>query len=414
MRKASWGGIILLVFVTGMSQSAMAQPLTGGKINFGRLAVVPGLAVQEVYDDNIFLTNGGNDTDEREVSDWISHIYPNLLLNYTLDGRGSISAGYLGDYAYYKDNDSNDYKNHTALFNLNYTAPGGLLAGVENTYVDAADPFGSENQYKLGVQTERWNDTLRTNLGFRFSDRFKVLGYFNWYKQDYDRVEDFSQDYEENEFGVGFQMRILPLTWGFIRYFMGDRDYYSHPPGFGTTEANDADLDWQRVNVGLAWDPEGKLRGELNFGYAWKEYENTFSPTGGRYDAEDSLIAATKISYVATATTTLNFTVLRAIRESGGDSPEFFEDTGASIGLTQELYYRLTLLANFVYSRNDFNLPLEKPREHDNYLANLALEYKLLDWLAATTSYTYNRKDSNYPEDEYVVNQFMVGLRALY
>lgn len=412
MRKEFWGAIISLYLVAGFSQGVSAQ--SGGKINFGKLAVVPGVAVQEVYDDNIFLTSGTNNTNEREVSDWITHAIPNLLLNYTLDGRGRISVGYLGDYAYYKDNDNNNWKNHTALFNLDYEAPGGLIAGVDNTYVDAADPFGSENQYKLGTQTQRWNDALGTRLGFRFSDQFMVLGYLNYYKQDYKLLQDFSQDYDSNEFGAGFQMRLFPRTWGFVRYFYGQRDYVTHPPGSGVTEANDADFNWHRINVGLSWDPAGKLRGELNLGYVWEEPENIFDPNGIRREERQSWIAATKIIFAATATTSLSFTILRALRDTGSNTSEYFEDTGGGIGLVQELYYRLNLIANVAYSKNDFNLPLDRPRAQNNYLAALGFEYKLLEWLAATTSYTYNRKDSNYPDDEYVANQFMVGLRALY
>ncbi|PKN25632.1 MAG: hypothetical protein CVU64_19505 [Deltaproteobacteria bacterium HGW-Deltaproteobacteria-21] len=413
-RKELLGVFLSLLLLACFSADGFAEEMTGGKINFGKLTIVPGLALQEVYDDNIFLGNGTNVTGEAEESDWITHVMPNLLVNYDLPDRGRITAGYLGDYAYYKDFDDVDWKNHTALFNFDYEAPGGLIAGVENTYIDAEDPFGSENQYKLGRQTERWSDTLRTKLGFRFSDRFRVLTYFNYYKQDYDALEDFTQDWDDQEFGAGFEMRVLPRTWAFVRYFTGERDFYTHPEGFGVNDSNDADYDWQRVNVGLAWDPEGKLRGELNFGYAWKDYENTFDPTGALYDEKDTWIASTRITYAATATTNLSLTILRAVRDTGANTNEYFEDTGASIGLIQELYYKLSLLANVGYSKNEYNLPVNNPRDQDNYLASVGLEYRLLDWLAAMTTYTYNRKDSNYAEDDYVVNKFLVGLRALY
>ena len=61
-----------------------------------------------MYDDNIFLGNGNNNTTELKESDWITHTVPSLLLNYQLDGRGQVNAGYLGDYAWYRDNDAMD------------------------------------------------------------------------------------------------------------------------------------------------------------------------------------------------------------------------------------------------------------------------------------------------------------------
>lgn len=414
MRKELLGVLLSLFILAALSLSCFAEEMTGGRINFGSLTIIPGLSVQEVYDDNVFLGSGSNNTTEREESDWITHVQPNLLFNYDFAERGRIAAGYRGDYAYYQDIDDNDWKNHTAYFNFDYQAPGGLIAGVENTYIDAADPFGSSNQYNLGIQTKRWNDTLTTKLGFMFSDRFRVLTYFNYYKQDYDALQDFTQDWEDQEFGAGFEMRVLPRTWAFVRYFTGERDFYTHPEGFGVDDSNDADYDWQRVSVGLAWDPEGKLRGELNLGYAWKDYENTFDPTGARYDEKDTWIASTRITYAATATTNLSLTILRAVRDSGADTNEYYEDTGASIGLVQELYYKLSLLANVGYSKNEYNLPVDNPRDQDNYLASVGLEYRFLEWLSGLTTYTYNRKDSNFADDEYVVNQFLVGLRALY
>lgn len=415
MRKEWVVGVLLFGLIAVFCQDGLAQTThpAGGKVTLGRLTVIPGFTLHGVYDDNIFLGSGVNDTTERKESDWITHTVPSLLLNYDLDGnRGRISAGYLGDYAYYKDNDNNDWKSHTALFNFGYEAPGGLIAGADNTYINTQDPFGDLNQYRLGLQTKRWSNLLQTNLGYRFSERFKFLSYYNYYRQDYDLERDFTQDYYSNEVGLGAQIKVMPLTWGFVRYHYGKRDYDSH--GFGVTEQNDADFRWHRVNVGLTWDPEGKLKGELNLGYQWKDHDNARDFGGRLYENKNTWIAGTRVSYTATATTTLTLTLVRALRESGGDTFEYFEDTGGSIGIIQALHYRLNLLANVGYSKNEYNQPVGNPRDQDNYIATIGFEYKLLEWLAAIGSYTYNRKDSNYAADEYTNNRVLVGLRALY
>ncbi|RJR31848.1 MAG: hypothetical protein C4576_31445 [Desulfobacteraceae bacterium] len=412
MRKECFGIAVLLCLLAGVSSSAWAQ--AGGRINFGKLKVMPGIGVQEVYDDNIFLGNGSNNTDEREESDWITNVQPQLLLNYSLEERGTINLGYQGNYAYYNDNGQNDWKSHSILSGIDYTAPGGLILGLSNSYVDTADPYGSENQYKLGQQTKRWNDVLTTKLGYTFADRWRVIGYMNYYKQEYDLDQDFSQNYDSKEFGGGVQMRVMPKTWAFLSYLYGKREYNDTPPGTGVTAQNNTDLTWQRVNAGLTWDPGGKLRGDLSFGYAWEDPDNPVDPFGNQREDRKLWTAATRVSYVATATTTLNFTIQRTTRDSGANTAEYFEDTGVGIGLIQELYYRLSLTANFLYSMNEYNLPVANPKEQDNYLFTVGLDYKLLDWLIANTSYTYNRKDSNYSQDEYVVNRILVGLRAVY
>ncbi|MBN1102780.1 MAG: outer membrane beta-barrel protein [Deltaproteobacteria bacterium] len=407
---------LCLSLILFLSLAVDAQAQQGGKLKVGRLTIIPSLGLQEEYNDNIYYASGiPNNPTELEESDWITHVMPGILFDYTLDGRGSVWLGYQGDLAYYNDNDNNDWKNHRAFFGLDYQAPSGLIVGIDNTYVDTSDPLGSDNQYKLGLpQTDRWSNALRTRLGWNFSDRFKVLGYYNYYKQDYDLLTDYSQDYDYNEGGLGLQMKVMPKTWAFVRYLYGSRDYYTHPAGFGVNESNDADFEWHRAEAGLTWDTGAKWRGELNLGYQWKSYENALDPRGLLYDDRDTWVAATQVSYEATSTTTLIFRLGRAVRDTGGDSNEYYDDTGVGIGLTQILFTKFTLNAGAGYSKNEYNLPLVNPRDQDNYLFNVGLDYAIQDWLTAGIGYDYMRKDSNYNTDEYKVNRFMVTLRAAY
>lgn len=405
---------VSLILILGLTAETQAQQ-PGGKLTVGRLRIVPSLGLQEVHDDNIYLGNGSNDTTELKESDWITHVMPGVLFDYGIEGRGAVRLGYQGDFGYYSTNENNDWKNHRGIFGLDYQAPSGLILGIDNSYMKAADPYGSDNQYKLGVpQTKRWSDALRTKVGWDFSDRFRVLGYYNYYKQDYEQETDYSQDYDYSEAGLGFQMKVLPKTWAFVRYFYGSRDYYSHPAFTTVTEANDGDYDWHRAETGLTWDSGAKWSGELNLGYQWRSYENSLDPMGLRYDDRDTWVAATRVSYSATSTTTLTLTLSRALRESGADSSEYFEDTGIGLGLTQILFTKFTLTANGSYSMNEYNLPVAEPKDQDNYLFSLGVDYRIQDWLTAGVGYTYSRKESNYETDEYKDNQFMLSLRAVY
>jgi len=414
MRKGVLPSVLctILILLMGLSSEALAQQ--GGKITVGKLKVIPSLGVQEVYDDNIFLGNGTNNLTERKESDWIFHAMPGLLLDYAIDGRGSVKLGYSGDYAYYNDFEDNDWKSHTGLFGLDYQAPAGLIVGVNNTYIDTADPFGSDNQYNLGIQTERWSDRLGTKLGWKFGDRFKVLGYYNYYKQNYKLETDYSQDYDADEAGLGFEMKVLPKTWAFVRYYHGARDYFTHPAGTGVNDSNDADFDWDRAEAGLTWDSGAKLIGEVNFGYQWKSYDNTLDPTGKPYDGRDTWVAATSVSYLATTTTTLTMSLARAVRDTGSNSNEYYDDTTIGLGLIQTLFTKFTLTVTGAYGMNEYNLPVVNEKDQDNYLATVNLDYQIRDWLTAGVGYLYNRKDSNYAEDEYRNNRFMMSLRAVY
>jgi Putative beta-barrel porin 2 len=399
-----------LVFFTA---GALAQE-RGGTLIFGNLVVTPGLTLQEVYDDNIYLGSGTNSTTESEESDWITHIIPSIMLDYSLHERGGIKLGYIGDYAYYKDENNNDWKNHKGVFGLNYKAPAGLIIGIDNLYTRAQDPYGSDNEYRLGVpQTERWHNDLKTRIGYELQNLFRIFAYYNYYKQKYDEDIDYSQNYDCNEVGAGIEKKILPLMWGFLRYFHGETDYYTHREG--VTDSNDADFSYDSVKMGLAWDPGAKIEGELNFGYTWKKYDNNADVRGSQYYDSNTWIASTLLSYKPTVTTTLGLAITKAMRDSGADTTEYFDDTGISINLKQVVLSKISLLVGAAYSTHDYEDSIENPgREDDNYTARLGIEYLINEWLMAGADYTYREKDSNYGEFDYKDNKFMVTLGLTY
>ena len=414
MKKNVFISFLVVNCLVFFAAGVLAQE-RGGNLIFGNLVVTPGLALQEVYDDNIYLGSGTNSTTESEESDWITHIIPNIMLNYFLHERGSIKLGYLGDYAYYKDENNNDWKNHKGIFGLNYKAPAGLIAGIENLYTRAQDPYGSNNEYKLGVpQTERWHNDLKTKIGYELQNQFRMFAYYNYYKQKYDdEIYDYSQNYDCNEVGAGIEKKILPLTWGFLRYFHGETDYYTHSEGL--TDSNDADFSYDSVKMGLAWDPGAKIEGELNFGYTWKKYDNDADVSGSRYYDSDTWIASTFLSYEPTATTTFGLAIMRSMRDTGADKTEYFDDTGISINLKQVILSELSLLVGAAYSMHDYEDSIYNPgREDDNYIGRLGVEYLINEWLLAGADYTYREKNSNYGGYDYKDNKFQVTLGMTY
>jgi len=408
-------GILVIGVMVGMvmmvSSQASAQ---GGRIRYGKLTVVPGLTVQETYDDNIYLGNGTNTTTERKESDLITHLMPALGLKYTLPERGALALAYDGDLAFYGDDDDNNWQTHKGTVGLDYRAPGGIILGIVNVYTDAEDPYSNLEQYRIGLKTERWNNDLTAKVGYGFGNRSQAFVYYNYHKQDYDLARDYTQDYAGNEFGLGYQMRVLPKTWGFARFHLGERDYVTHPPGTGVTGANDSDFTWRRLNVGLTWDSGAKLNGELNLGYQWQEHENRIDVSGNAYEDKNTWIAATSVTHAVTPATALALRITRAIRQTGSDTNEYFEDTGIGLGLLKKILTKYTVTATIAYNVNAYNVPVKKTREDDNYHADIGLDYKIRDWLSAAAGYRYKRKGSNYPKNDYTDNQFLISVQGVY
>ncbi|MBW2002183.1 MAG: outer membrane beta-barrel protein, partial [Deltaproteobacteria bacterium] len=215
---------------------------------------------------------------------------------------------------------------------------------------------------------------------------------------------------DTKEFGAGFQMRLLPKTWAFFRYYFGERDYFTHPAGTGVNGANDSDFGWNRVNFGLTWESGAKLEGELNLGYQFMDYENTVDVEGDRYDDKDTWIAATSITYTATPTLGLALRLTRALRETGSGDNEYFEDTGIGINIKKVIQPKFTLTVGGVYSVNDYNIP----REDDIYRFDAGLDYQIRERLTAGVDYRYKKQDSNYSENDYTDTQLIISFNAVY
>ena len=406
MNTKRWFIYILIALFMIIPSQLLAQ---GGNIKIGNLKIIPGITGQATYDDNIYLKNGTNTTTQKKVSDWIYHIQPALLLNYTIPERGFVNLGYQGDWAFYNDNNKNNWKSNKGTLAVDYKAPGGLLLGINNLYSSSEDPYGSPDQYGIGRVTSRWDNDLKTKIGFLFSERFRSFVYYNYYKQEYKDVADASQNYNDNEFGLGFEAKLLPKTWGFVRYHYGTKTYDA-----SSIQSNiKANSNWHKASAGLTWDAAAKLSGELNVGYQWKSYENEQTATAGtkRAKSKDTWIAATAVIYKPFETTNLSLNITRALRDTAADTNEYFEDTGVGLTLQQTIFQKLVLAVGGMYSRNEYNT---NNRTDDNYSANAGLEYKIRDWLSIGVGYNYKQKYSNIKDNEYTDNQFVTSLKLVY
>ena len=419
MKKS--GMIVCVAAIALMLLPIKLEAQQGGKISFGNLSLIPGIEMQGIYDDNIYKGNGREYAsptttgEEKKEADWITHAKPSLMLNYAMPERGNVSLGYQGDFAFYNTNTTNNWKNNQGLLDVNYLAPGGLILGINDMYANGEDPLGNAEQYKQGRVTKRWTNDLKTKLGYNIMSNFRTILYYNNSKQAYKDIADYSQDYTENEYGLGLETRFLPKTWGFIRYHYGERKYDT----LGLTQTTDAynsDYKWNRVSVGLTWDPGAKLSGELNVGYQMLKYNNEYADAANTLRREDknTWTAATSINFQATASTDLAMNISRAVRNSGSDNNEQFTDTGIGFNFKQMLLTKLSLIGGVTYSKNEYNLPVGVPRTDDNYSANLGLNYAIQDWLGVGVGYNYSRKNSNAELNEYIDNQFMVSLKIVY
>jgi hypothetical protein len=392
--------------------------LKGGRFRLGNLSIIPGFTLEAVHDDNIFLTAGESvGLNEVVESDLIGRVKPALLLDYNFGLRGDTSLLYQGEFAFYQDFEENDWQTHNLSYELDYKAPGGLIVGLNNRYVDAEDPYGSLNDFNLGVPlTERWYNDLKGELGYQFSNRLRALGLFNYYKQDFDDAQDFTQDYEDMQYGAGAELRVAPKTWAFVRFHLGERDYFTARAG--VSESNDADFDFQRVSGGFTWDSGAKLVGELNFGYQWIEFENAVDRSGRPFEDDNTWVAATSVHYIPEREPfnpdygMVTFNLSRAFRLVGSNTGQYFEDTSIGLIFRQIVYDKIIIEEGLELRYTNFLNPSDE--ETDQFLGHISLTYKFKQWLSALVGYEHNNKDSTVKANDYRVNRITFAINAAF
>lgn len=407
MKKYTALMITLLAMLALCTTAAFAET---GKFTFGSMTILPSLGLEGVSDDNIYLGNGANQTTEKVVSDWVTHVKPAVLFDYKFGGRGGVKFGYKGDLAYYSKETDNDWQSHIGAFDLNYYSPGGLILGIKNVYTDTSDPFSNDADY-LNASTEqvkRWLNRLDSKLGYKLGDSLKVLGFYNYYIQDYEnKARDFSQDYNDNELGAGVEAMFLPKTWGFLRYHYGLRDY--------TTEAtlvndsNDSDYTYHRVNAGIGWDGGAKLSGEFNLGYQWRKYENEVDSFVSKYEDKNTWIAATDVKYSIMENTRIGAILRRELKETGSNTNEFNVETAVGINLSHTAMEKIILAAGYEYTRNEYNT---NNRDDRINRFNIGVDYKIQPWLTAGAEYILKIRDSTVSAYDYDDNQVLIKIKA--
>jgi hypothetical protein len=383
-------------------------------IKMGKIDIVSSITVNGVYDDNIYL---GNNTTEPNQEDMITHVDPGFLFRYRMGVRGDVSLGYAGNFAFYADNSDSNWNNNTGYMKLRYDSPGGLILGIDETFKYKEDPYGNLAQFRLGLKTKRWNNDLQTKLGFKFSDQFKILGYYDFYTQEYDLEMNYSQNYNEHQFGVGFETKIHTRTWGFIRYYYGNRDYSSHTVVSGVNNNNDADYNWHSARIGVNWDASPKLDGEINVGYQWVLFNNEADVGGFAYQDKDMLVADTSVTYTPFTNSSFKLQLFRALRSSGAGTARFFEETGFGLDYQQKFLTAASFRIGGTYSQDTYNMPESdggEDREDDNIKFTVGLDYQILEWLRAGIAYQYWKKDSNYAYNDYTDNRFTGLIGASY
>jgi len=124
--------------------------------------------------DNIY-----SEKDNRQA-DILHKFTPSIRVGYTGTPGNHIRASYEADLVDYVDFGENNFQTHRPSFDLGYRSPTGIYLQISDSYTYTRDPFGTLNQYNIGENTERWNNTLSFGLGYEYGIHAVEARYGNY------------------------------------------------------------------------------------------------------------------------------------------------------------------------------------------------------------------------------------------
>jgi hypothetical protein len=387
--------IAFFLFTFLWAAPAFAQ----GNLTWGKLKGKVGLEYQLEFNDNIFSEP------DNEQDDIIHHIIPMIELGYENEGRPGnyFFIGYKVDIARYVDFDLNDYERHAPYLSFGLKSAKGLYLTASDQFLKTDDPYGSLNQYGVGVKTKRYSNDANILLGYEFFKRYAVEAFYNNYFIRYDEGADKWQDRTDNRVGGNLVYNVTPRTGLFLQYNYLDASYDEQDngvfdPGRGAFWSSDTSQDYE-INaflLGARFKPGGKLEGQISLGYGTKEYKNLFDIDGNKYEDVGDWVAQTLAGWQARERTKFTFELRRSFEGSPDADASGYIDTKLSLMWDQQMAHRLSFKLAGRWNANNYeDVTAGQPDKFFNiYTVWTVLKWNIKRWLYIGIDYEFTSKQA--------------------
>jgi len=214
MLKRKYYSIKRGLLVLGIVFSFFAsQVFAQGNIHIGRFKIEPGIAYKGEFNDNIYSAQ------DNEEDDYINTVTPSIDLSYIESTPGNFfNIGYSVDLIAYSGNSDNNYQAHRPYIAMGIKTPVGLYLQARDNFLHTKDPYGTENQYKIGEKTERWNNAAEVTAGYDFFEKYTLELMYKNYMERFDLPADEWQDRTDDVFGASFFVKLTGKTSVFVQY----------------------------------------------------------------------------------------------------------------------------------------------------------------------------------------------------
>ena len=375
-------------------------------VRAGTFIVLPHVAVNQEYNDNIFATA------DNEKDDFITHVEPGAYVTSDWNNH-EVHFDASGDVARYWDNSDEDYENYRVGI-------GGRLDVLRSTSINADARYQWLHEERSspddvsGVEPTPFTVASANIEGRHKINRVSLRAGGRIDSYNFDDVQNAlgatinNDDRDRNDLTgyarVGYEL--VQEYEAFIRGSYNTRNYDSAVDDSGFMR----DSKGYEVVAGVSLDFGGLTFGDFFAGYRTQDYDDA------RLKTVSGPTVGADITWNATPLTTLIGTVSRDVRETlttdaNGNtaSARFFTTLG--ISAQHELLRNLLLGLDASYSQDDFE---GIDRTDDIYRIGLNATYMMNRVVHLSGGYRYLVRDSESASSDFTINSLFVQVRLQY
>jgi hypothetical protein len=359
----------------------------------GQFFIFPSLTVSEVYNDNVFATDG--DT----TDDFITTIQPGFLVQSNFS-RHALNLSVGSDVGFYASETDQNYQDFFGVAD-------GRLDITRNSILSGSINGGRFHEARDDPEDRDPDDEL--SLIWRYGGQLSFLQLFNRFNvrttgsiqtTDYTNPGDVDNTDRDNYFyggalrvGYFISPRINVFTQG--TYFLERR--FETPD----TDGIDRDRDTWSASAGAEVDLTNVLTGEFFFGYTQDlPKEDSFDDQGGFAYGID-------LTWLPTLLTTVTLSGAGDFESTTTEGAEARFRSSVGLGVDHELLRNVLIGAAVTYIRDEFD---GADRTDNTIEAGANVSYLLNRNLSINGGYAYTNRSSDDDTEEFTRNVFRVGV----
>jgi len=415
---------LLFIIFTAAAAHAEAPTTDTGTISgdvFGKKSkwLHAYLTLAEAYDDNIY--NAENDAQ----SSWISVISPGFQV--MLPGSDQKAAdietatttpgglvfgrfddagfrrfrahlGYTPSFELYSADSDENTTTHSAQGSVQFNLKGGLSFDITSRYISAYD----QNRANISTQTDQFSSLLlNMTAGYAATEKFRFRVDYANFAVDYRQTDNGFRDRTDNAFSGFVFFKIRPKTALFVQYHHIDMEY--------DVQTDQRDGAIEEYLLGMTWDLTAKTRGNLSAGFGTREYQDR------DLDEAERITFQANLSYLFSPKTQIAINGYHRNEESVYTDFGYTLTTGASVSYTQTLTHKISFDLDFSYRRDDYKDRLDQTTgtgdaKEEFYTVSPSLSYAVNRWLIASMAYEHRDNSSDFEDNAYTGNTYMVKI----